>query len=176
MFSSSFTLAEMARPSATPASCLVAVPITLPMSLAHHLAHVLGACGTHLGDDFAEGSFQFLGRELLGQVVLHHLYLGQFLVGQVLTALLHVDGGGVLALLGQFLDELQGVFVAQGVVGSRMSSLTLSNKLIMLLCFDFVQNVMTPSSSPCCPLSAKATVRSCSALVRMVLRVVLSRR
>ena len=83
----------------------------------------------------------------------------QFCIGKVLTALLHVDFGGVLALLCQLLNDFQGIGIGQGIIGSRsglgfeeyflmflrvskatlslaliaflMSSLTLSNKSIL---------------------------------------------
>lgn len=67
----------MARPSACPASFLVAVPITLPMSCA--------ACA-HFGNDFLQCGFQLFGTHLLGQIRFQHCYLGQFAFRQVGTA------------------------------------------------------------------------------------------
>ena len=96
--------------------------------LRHYLAHILTAGSACFGDDFLQGSFQFFGRHLLGQVCFHNLYLRQFCIGKVLAALLHVDFSGVLALLCQLLNDFQAsasvrVSLAPGaVLASRNTS------------------------------------------------------
>ena len=95
-WSNFFTASEIARPSARPANCFVATPITLPISdgaLAPTCSIMaFKALSSSTRSSEQAGNLQFGG-------------FGQFVLGQFGTTAFGIDGGRLAALLDQLLDD-----------------------------------------------------------------------
>ena len=91
---------------------------------AHDLSHVLGACGSYLGDDFAQLRCEFFLAEGFGEVFLDYCHLCLLAFCEVGAVLLAEDCGSVLALLCELGKNLQRVGIGEFVAGTRGCMLT----------------------------------------------------
>src|SRR3712207_3585365 len=105
------TMAEIALPSALPANCLLAMPITLPMSFMPDAPVEAMMVRTAASISSAERG--------LGRYSLMTSTCASSASASSASASLHIGGGTLGALLSQLLQHFHGSSIVERVVGSR---------------------------------------------------------